>query len=321
VSVSARSFDGTEQRAPLAVAEVLDGLSRADAERRFRDDGANELVRAAPVGTATRLLTQLGNPLIALLVVAAVAAAALGERTDAIAIALILIVNAAVGFVQEHRAERAIAALGRMTAPRARVIRDGGPLAIAAREVVRGDVLALEAGDVIAADAELVRSHGLAVNEVALTGESIPADKSSAASQGASVAGEQTVFMGTAVVRGTALARVRATGMHTELGRIARLIETAEDSETPLQRRLDALGRVLTVACAAIVLLVAAAQLSLGPHRSTCSCPRLRSRSRRCRKACRWSSRSRSPSGSSAWRPATRWSAVSLRWKHSGVPR
>jgi Ca2+-transporting ATPase len=212
------------------------------------------------------LFGQLTNPFVWLLLVAAVIAAALGELADAIAIGAIVVLNAIVGFFQEYRAERAVLALRAMTAPRARVIRDGHTVAIAAAEIVPGDVLVLDAGDVVAADAALVEANTLLVNEAALTGESAAVEKSTEpVAAGAPLAERRDrVFMGTAIANGTGRAVVHATGMKTELGKVAHLLATAQDQDTPLQQRLARVSRVLLVLCLAIVALVAALGLARG---------------------------------------------------------
>lgn len=183
----------------------------------------------------------------------------LGEVADGIAIAAILVINSLVGFFQEFRAEKAMLALRSMTAPRARVRRDGHAVTVSAAEVVPGDVLLLEAGDIVAADARLVEAHALSTNEAPLTGESTPVEKRTAPVPPNTPLAERhdSVFMGTSVATGTGLAEVAATGMLTELGKIAHLLETAEETETPLQKRLAGVGRTLLYLCVGIVAVVA----------------------------------------------------------------
>ena len=212
------------------------------------------------------LARQFASPVIWLLLGASVLSAALGELIDAVAIGAIVIVNAAIGFLQEHRAERAVLALRSMTAPRARVMRDGRSAIVAANTIVPGDVLMLEAGDVAAADARLLTAHALTTNEAALTGESVPVEKhlEPTASDAALAERHDFVFMGTSVATGTGTAEVVATGMQTELGRIAHLLATAEESVTPLQRRLARVSQTLLYICGGIVAVVAAAGLLRG---------------------------------------------------------
>jgi P-type Ca2+ transporter type 2C len=236
------------------------GLSGAEAARRLATVGRNEIRREAATPAWVRFAAQFASPLVWLLLAACVASALLGEVADAIAIAVIVIVNATVGFFQEARAERALLALRAMTAPRAVVRRDGAPQAVAAAEVVPGDLLVLEGGDLVAADGRLVEAHALTTNEAALTGESAPVEKNmeSAAAEAPLAERRDQVFMGTAVATGTAFAEVTATGMATELGKIAHLLATATHEETPLQRRLARVGRSLLFACLGIVGLTAA---------------------------------------------------------------
>jgi P-type Ca2+ transporter type 2C len=177
-----------------------------------------------------------------------------------------VIVNGLVGFFQEYRAEKAVLALRAMTAPRARVVRDGAQTVIAAAEVVTGDTIVLEAGDVVAADAHLLEANKLIASEAALTGESAGVDKAVKPSAPDAPLAERhdQVFMGTAIANGTAVAEVTATGMDTELGRVASLLNTAMDSETPLQARLAKVGRTLLVICLGIVAVTAVLGLLRG---------------------------------------------------------
>ena len=235
------------------------GLSSDLARARLGEAGPNEIARAAGASKWILLAGQFGSPLIWLLVAACGVASFLGEVADAIAIGVIVIVNALVGFVQEYRAERAILALRSMTAPRARVLRDGRQSVIPAAEVVPGDLLLLESGDVVAADARLIEAHALSTNEAALTGESVPSEKRALPTADGTPLAEQRdrVFMGTSVATGSGTAEVVATGMQTELGKIAHLLQTVETSQTPLQRRLARVGQMLLYLCLGIVAVTA----------------------------------------------------------------
>jgi Ca2+-transporting ATPase len=238
---------------------AADGLPTDEARRRLATTGPNEIRRAPPPSRLKMLARQLASPLIWLLLAASAISAALGEVADAIAIAVIVVVNAVVGFFQENRAENALAALRALTAPRARVRRDGHQTVIPAAEVVPGDLLLLEAGDVVAADARVVEAHRLAANEAALTGESLPAEKTAepAAANAPLAERRDTVFLGTSVANGTGVAEVTATGMATELGRVAKLLASAQRAETPLQERLARVSRTLLVLCLGIVAVTA----------------------------------------------------------------
>ena len=213
------------------------------------------------------LAAQLKNVLIVVLLVAIALSAFLGHAVEAIAIAVIVSLAVLLGFVQEYRAERAIEALRTLTAPAARVLRDGAEREIPARDLVPGDVLLLRAGDRVAGDARLLETLRLEVQEAPLTGESVPAVKAVAVLPGADLAlGDRTnmVFAGTAVTLGRAQALVTATGMQTEFGRIARLLASVEAGPTPLQQNLDRLGRALVRAALAIVVVIVAAGVVRG---------------------------------------------------------
>src|SRR5206468_1446502 len=199
------------------------GLSSAEAQRRLIEFGPNQVHREQATSPLTLVARQFASPVIWLLLVATVLSAALGEWLDAIAIGAIVILNAVIGFFQEHRAERAVMALRSMTAPRARVMRDGHSVMMPASGIVPGDFLVLEAGDVVAADARLRIAHALTTNEAPLTGESTPVEKTTAPTGPDTPLADRHdfVFMGTSVATGTGLAEVVATGMQTELGRIA----------------------------------------------------------------------------------------------------
>ena len=249
-----------------SVTGVAASLSSAEARRRLAEFGPNEIRREQKTTPLTLLVRQFASPVIWLLLGASVLSAGLGELLDAIAIGAIVMVNAVIGFAQEHRAERAVMALRSMTAPRARVMRDGHSVVIPADTIVPGDLLVLEAGDVAAADARLHTAHALTTNEAPLTGESTPVEKRTTPTGPDTPLAERHdfVFMGTSVATGTGLAEVVATGMQTELGRIAHLLATAEESITPLQRRLARVSQTLLYICGGIVAVVALAGLLRG---------------------------------------------------------
>jgi Ca2+-transporting ATPase len=242
------------------------GLTSAEARIRLAEVGRNEIAGGRAKAPLAILAGQFASPLIWVLFGASLISALLREWIDAIAIAVILVINSVVGFLQEYRAERALLSMRSMTAPRALVVRDGHTLSVAAAEVVPGDVLLLEAGDVVAADARLTEAHALSANESALTGESVPADKGTAPVPAGAALAERsdTVFMGTSISTGSGRATVLATGMATELGRIAHLLGTAEETETPLQGRLRRLSRTLLFLCVGIVAVVALLGLARG---------------------------------------------------------
>jgi Ca2+-transporting ATPase len=249
---------GEVATAPSAVEPVV-GLSEAVAAERLERDGPNELEAKAPPSAFRMLARQFQSPVVGLLLAACGVSVLLGETLDGVAIGVVVILNAIVGFLQEYRAEAAVQALRNLTARRARVVRDGAPLVIAASGVVVGDVLALEAGDVVAADARVLEAQLLSVNQASLTGESEAVAKSARAVPPGAPLIEQSdrVFMGSSVVRGSGLARVVAVGMGTELGRIAHLVESVQKTATPLEVRLARVTRSLIYACLGIVVLVA----------------------------------------------------------------
>lgn len=235
------------------------GLSANEARARLAHHGSNELVRAKGTPLSRVLLRQFVSPMVAILAVAAMLSAALGDLVDAMAIGTIVLLNAVVGFVQEYRAERAVLALRKMTAPRARVMRDGHVTEVTAVDVVPGDLLLLEAGDVVAADADLVEAHVLTTLEAALTGESAPVEKHVApvAADAPLAERHDRVYAGTSVATGSGKAVVYATGMGSELGKIAHLLESTVDERTPLQVRLARVTRVLVALSSGVVLAVA----------------------------------------------------------------
>ncbi|MBX5482902.1 MAG: cation-translocating P-type ATPase [Myxococcaceae bacterium] len=239
------------------------GLTGVEAQRLLSMHGPNEIQRAPRRSKLAILGAQFKSPLIALLAAAAAISLWMGELADAVAIAAILVINAAVGFLQEYRAETAVLALRAITAPRARVVRDGHAQVIPSAELVPGDLLLLEAGDVVGADARLIDAHALSTIEAALTGESLPSEKSLEPVPDDAPLAERSdrVFMGTSVATGTGRALVTHTGMRTELGKIAHLLSTARDGETPLQRRLAQVSRTLLFLSIAVVVTVFAVGL------------------------------------------------------------
>jgi Ca2+-transporting ATPase len=238
--------------------DVQQGLTPQEAAQRLQQFGPNELRKDQAVSPLALLAGQFGSLVIWVLIGAALVSAALGEVIDGIAILAIVVLNAVIGFVQEYRAERAVVALARLTAPRAREVRDGHAEVIAATEVVRGDILLLDAGDLVAADARLVDASALRTNEAPLTGESQPVEKQAGVCQPETPLAERhnMVFLGTSIAGGSGRALVVATGMDTEVGHIATLLETARSDATPLQRRLDQVARRLLWACLGIVVVV-----------------------------------------------------------------
>lgn len=227
---------------------LLQGLSSEQADTRLNEYGPNVLVERGIKNPLLILWEQLTDPLVVILLGAAVVSAFLGETKSVIAIMAIVVLNAMLGVSQEHRAERAMAALKRMAAPAVRVRRDGQTFDIAPADLVPGDIILLETGSVIPADARLVEAFNLRAQEASLTGESQAVDKTTRTLNNVdSPLGDRhnMVYMGTAITYGRGTAVVVKTGMHTELGRIADLILTVENDKTPLQRRMAELGKAL----------------------------------------------------------------------------
>ena len=243
------------------------GLSPAEAARRLAEHGPNELVERGLKSPWRILWEQLTAIMVLILIVVAVISIALGEYKDALAIMVIVVLNTLLGFTQEYRAERAIAALKKLAVPRVRARRDGHVGEISARELVPGDIVLLEAGALMPADGRLIEAANLRVQEAALTGESEPVDKGTNPISGAGVpvADQRNMaFMGTAVTYGRGVMAVTATGMDTELGHIAEMLQEIGVERTPLQRRLEQLGRGLAAAALVIVGLVFALGLLRG---------------------------------------------------------
>ena len=242
------------------------GLSSAEAAARLAEFGPNEIAEAGGPTAWRMLLNQFTSPVIYILIGAVVVSALIGEVIDAVVVAAILLLNAVLGFLQESRAERAIKALKKMASLKAVVLRDGSEKKIDAAEIVPGDVVLLQTGEKIPADSRLIEEIELEVQEAALTGESVPVQKDVAP---VDVEGEadtslaelhNTVFAGTVITRGHGKALVVKTGMATELGKIAHMIQTTEEEDTPLQKQLSTLskwlGAVTVVVCGLVFATV-----------------------------------------------------------------
>ncbi|HSL43188.1 MAG TPA: cation-translocating P-type ATPase [Anaerolineales bacterium] len=235
------------------------GLNRAEASERMLKYGPNELQAAHRISPWEILLEQFKNVLILILLGATVISLFLGHGIESVVIAVIVLFAVVLGFVQEYRAERAIEALRQMAAPTATVLRDGVEVRVPAKELVPGDVIVLHTGDRVPADARLLEAINLQVEEAALTGESVPVEKHVRALEGEDLpVGDRKnmVYAGTAVTYGRGRALVAATGMQTEFGKIAQLLQTIETGKTPLQHNLDKVGSVLARAAFVVVALI-----------------------------------------------------------------
>jgi len=243
------------------------GLEPEEAARRLETQGPNALPETAPRGLARMLLDQFSDFMILVLIAAAIVSGVVGEPADTIAIVVIVVLNAVIGFVQEYRAEKAMAALRKMAAPAARVLRAGRLEELPADRLVPGDLVLLEAGNVVPADLRLAEAVRLRCAEAALTGESQPVEKSEAALAEAELPlGDRSnmAFKGTLVANGRGSGVAVATGPDTELGRIARLLAGEAEGKTPLQKRLARFGGRLAWAVLAICAIVLAAGLARG---------------------------------------------------------
>ncbi len=248
-----------------------DGLTDAEAASRLAQYGPNQLTEAPRPGFLRMLWEQFNNFIVMLLIVASVVSAFLGEWVDASAIMAIVVLNAVLGIVQERRAEEALAALKKLAAPEARVLRDGHHLTVSSRDLVPGDFVFLEAGNHVPADVRLLEAINLEIDESALTGESLPVHKNASLKLEKNIPlGDQrnTAFMGTTITYGRGRGVVTSTGMRTQLGLIASMLQNVEIEETPLQKRLDQLGKVLgwgaLVVCALVFVVAVAQNTNLG---------------------------------------------------------
>jgi Ca2+-transporting ATPase len=227
------------------------GLNAEDAAKRLAQHGPNELSEKPKRSVLAMFFDQFKDFMILVLMAAAVIAGLTGEPSDTIAIAVIVVLNAAIGFIQEFRAEKAMAALNKMAAPVATVLRDGMAAAVPASHLVPGDVVLLEAGDIVPADLRLTEAVQVKIEEAALTGESVPAEKQSdeLKDKGLPLGDRKNMaYKGTFVTYGRATGLVVATGMETEIGKIARMLQDEEVVKTPLQKRLAVFGRKLAIA-------------------------------------------------------------------------
>jgi Ca2+-transporting ATPase len=236
------------------------GLSDDEAERRRQEVGENILETAKPKSAWRLLLNQFQSLVVVLLLAAAVAAFIFGEHVEAVAIGAVIVINAGIGFFMELRAVRSMEALRTMAQTSSRVRRSGVERMLVARDLVPGDILVVQAGDVVSADLRIIGAQNLQVDESVLTGESLPVEKQVAPIGAKAELGDRTnmLFKGTAVTRGDAVAVVTATGMATELGVITELVQQAHQGKTPLEERIDKLAQKLVWVCLVLAGLIAA---------------------------------------------------------------
>ena len=256
-----------EEVVALLVGDRTRGLSERQVTELRDRFGPNEIAESPPVPWWLRFLSQFRELVIWILIVAAVISGLLGDWPDTFAILAIVLLNAILGFIQEERAERALSALRKLSAPNAKTLREGVIRALPARELVPGDLIELEAGDHVPADARLIEAYSFQVQEASLTGESVPTVKNPAAVLPANTAlGDRRnmVYLGTVAATGKARAVVARTGIRTELGQIAGMLQRHEPEPTPLQQRLNQLSKVLVVVCLAIVTIIFTLQMLRG---------------------------------------------------------
>ncbi len=235
------------------------GLTDKEARHKLEKHGPNLLSERKRISPIKILFEQFTDLMVIILMVSTVISGFMGEMTEAITIIAIIVVNAIMGFVQEYRTERTMEALKSLAAPYAKVIRNEQQASIPAEDIVPGDVLVLEAGDRVAADAALLECNSLSIDESLLTGESLPVEKHQLKNKNALMDPfdkKSSVYMGTVVTGGRGKAVVYATGMKTEMGSIADMIQNIEDDETPLQKRLGHLGKFIAVGCLLICTIV-----------------------------------------------------------------
>ena len=247
VSVSWHAMSSTDVVQELAT-QPEDGLSSEEVKQRREKYGRNELEEAPPTTFWELLWAQINSFVIYMLLGAAIISALLGDYTEAIAIMAIVILNAVMGIIQESRAEAALAALKKLAAPEASVLRDGRRVSVPTAELVPGDIVFLESGNYVPADIRLLEAVNLRIDEASLTGESVPVEKNAQTRLEKDIPlGDQknTAFSGTLVNYGRGKGVVVSTGMNTQLGMIATMLQQVEDEQTPLQQRLDQLGKVL----------------------------------------------------------------------------
>lgn len=248
------------------------GLTSEEAEKRLAHYGPNELVEKKRTSFLQMLWAQINSFVIWLLIGAAVISALLGDYVEAGAILLIVVLNAIMGIIQESRAEQSLAALKKLAAPEAQVLRDGHRMSLPAPKLVPGDIVFIEAGNYIPADIRLLEAVNLSIDESSLTGESVPVKKNAEGVFQADIPlgdRENSAFMGTLVTYGRGKAVVTSTGMNTQLGLIASMLQTVEEEQTPLMKRLDQLGKTLgigAIVVCVLVFVIGVARLILGPE-------------------------------------------------------
>ena len=229
--------------------ELISGLSTKEAERRMEQFGLNELQHKEKTSVMKIFLSQFNDFIVWVLIAATIISGIIGDKADAVTILIIVIINAILGFVQEFRTEKSLEALKELAAPTCKVLRDSSIKIINSIYLTIGDIVILEAGDRIPADGDFIESSGLVIDESLLTGESVGVNKEAHNKN-------NTGFMGTTIVKGKGVFKINGIGMKTEMGKIAHLLQNIEEEKSPLNQRLDSLGKVLVVICLVICAIV-----------------------------------------------------------------
>ncbi len=229
--------------------ELISGISTKEAERRIEQFGLNELQHKEKTSVMKIFLSQFNDFIVWVLIAATIISGTIGDKADAVTILIIVIINAILGFVQEFKTEKSLEALKELAAPTCKVVRDSSIKIINSIYLTIGDIVILEAGDRIPADGEFIESSGLVIDESLLTGESVGVNKEAHSKN-------STGFMGTTIVKGKGILKVNSIGMKTEMGKIAHLLQNIEEEKSPLNQRLDSLGKVLVVICLVICAIV-----------------------------------------------------------------
>ncbi len=246
--------------------ETLHGLTSAETKKLLLQFGKNSIEKDSKKNALLIFLAQYNSPIVYLLLFAAGLSFFFKEWLDGIAVLVVLLVNSSIGFYMEFQADRSMDALNKLSTVSSKVVRDGELTEVNCEDIVPGDLIYLEAGDIVAADARIIKSAQLQVDESSLTGESIPVEKMAAKENEIISDAEQTgmLFKGTSITKGNAHALVGSTGMKTELGKIAHLVQSADQSATPLEKKLEGFSKMLIKITVAIVVLVFLAGLLNG---------------------------------------------------------
>jgi Ca2+-transporting ATPase len=228
---------------------LIKGLTKAEAEKRLKTYGLNQLENKKKISPIKIFLSQFNDFIVWVLIAATIISGVMGEKADAITILIIVIMNSILGFIQEYKTEKSLEALKKLAAPTSKVIREGKLEVVNAEYLVPGDLVILESGDRVPADGMIVQNTEVMVDESLLTGESVGVTKTSRDK-------ENQLFMGTVILTGRTMARVTETGMKTEMGKIANMLQGIENERSPLKEKLDSLGKVLVVLCVVICAIV-----------------------------------------------------------------